>query len=136
VLKRKLFNSPEKGFTLLEIIIVIVVVGILAALGMITYSRSIEKGRAAETKTILGQLRQSQRSYYLQNGNYAASLDSLEVVLPTVCDSQHFFVYSTAGNTGMALRCTTGGKYPDSATLYTINIDYDASTFGGTPGYY
>ena len=121
---------------MLEIIIVILVLGILAALGMASYSRWIEKGRAAETKTILGQLRQSQRSYYLQNGDYAASLDSLEVVLPTVCDSQHFFMYSTAGNIGTALRCTTGGKYPDSSTLYTININYDTSDFGGTPGYY
>jgi prepilin-type N-terminal cleavage/methylation domain-containing protein len=136
MLKAELAKTEKYGFTLLELIIVIIILGILVSLGMVMYTRWIEKSRGAEAKTILGQLRQSQRSYYLQNGNYSDSLDYLEVMLSTVCDSQHFFMYGTSSNLGTAIRCTAGGQNPNSTELYTITVNYDTSDFGGTPGHY
>ena len=48
----------KKAFTLIEIIIVIIIVGILAALGISQYSIIVERGRITEAKTRLGTMRQ------------------------------------------------------------------------------
>ena len=126
----------KKGFTLLELIVVIIILGILATLGFTQYTKMVEKGRTAEAKAILGQLRSAQVAYYQENGAYGAGVGNLIVDAPTAATGTHYFIYSTA-NTGasQAVRCTTGGKSPISATLYTITLDA-AGAWSGTTGYY
>ena len=127
----------KKGFTLLELIVVIIILGILATLGFTQYTKMVEKGRTAEAKAILGQLRSAQVAYYQEYGAYGAGVANLIVDAPIAAATTHYFVYSTA-NTGasQAVRNTaSGGKSPASATLYTLTLDA-AGTFGGTAGYY
>jgi prepilin-type N-terminal cleavage/methylation domain-containing protein len=40
----------KKGFTLLELIVVIVIIGVLATLGLTQYASMVERGRSAEAK--------------------------------------------------------------------------------------
>ncbi|MDD5130223.1 MAG: prepilin-type N-terminal cleavage/methylation domain-containing protein, partial [Candidatus Omnitrophica bacterium] len=44
----------KKGFTLVELIIVVIIVGILASIGLTQYNKVVEKSRAAEARMILG----------------------------------------------------------------------------------
>lgn len=46
----------KKGFTLLELIVVIIIIGILATLGFTQYTKVVEKGRTAEAKSVLGRM--------------------------------------------------------------------------------
>lgn len=46
----------KKGFTLLELIIVIIIIGILATLGLTQYARMVERGRGAEARQLLGNI--------------------------------------------------------------------------------
>lgn len=126
----------RKGFTLLELIIVIIVIGILATLGFTQYTRVVEKGRVAESKAVLGQLRTAQEAYKLEYGAYTSSIDNLSVSAPTSCASTHYFSYSTDATTGTATRCTAGGKTPNAATGYSITVGYTTGAWGGTTGYY
>ena len=133
----------RKGFTLLELILVVIILGILASLGTVQYTKMIEKGRTAEAKIILGQIRTAQEAYKLEFGTYASALSNLPVSAPTTCPATggetatHYFAYSADGTAGTATRCGTDtGKSPGSATAYTITLNYATGAFGGSAGYY
>jgi len=126
----------KKGFTLLELIIVIIVVGILASLGFGQYTQTIEKGRAAEARSILGTLRTLQAAYQLENGAYTATIANLGIAnVPTACATTHYFSYAcTTAGTCTATRCMANGKSPQGTTAYFKSLTIDG-TFGGTAGY-
>ena len=126
----------KRGFTLLELIVVIIIIGILGTLGFTQYTRVIEKGRTAEAKAILGQIRTTQEAYKLENGAYTATIGNLAVEVPTACTTTHYFSYSVDATTGTATRCTAGGKTPNATSSYNITLTYSTGVWGGTTGYY
>jgi type IV pilus assembly protein PilE len=60
----------QKGFTLIELMIVVVVVGILAAVALPSYKESVDRGRRSEAKAVLGQMQNWMERYYTENGRY------------------------------------------------------------------
>lgn len=60
------------GFTLLELMITVAIVGILAAIAYPSYQDSVLKGRRAEGRAALLNLLQQQERYYTQTGSYLA----------------------------------------------------------------
>ena len=61
-----------QGFTLIELMITVAIVGILAAIAYPSYQDSILKGRRAEGRAALLNLLQQQERYYTQTGSYLA----------------------------------------------------------------
>ncbi|MFY9402227.1 MAG: prepilin-type N-terminal cleavage/methylation domain-containing protein [Candidatus Omnitrophota bacterium] len=127
----------KHGFTLIEIVVVIIIVGILAALGFTQYTKVVEKGRTAEAKSILGALRTAQRAYNLERGGYANNVADLPVEAVAACTNTHYFRYSCfATGACTATRCTGAtGKQPGGPSNYTITLDINGN-WSGTPGYY
>lgn len=129
----------RKGFTLMELIIVIIILGVLATIGFSQYQKVVEKGRTSEAKTILGQLRTSQEAYFLEHNFYATSLDDLGVSAPSACVPTHYFQYRVDVGGGpnfvvTAERCTGGGKTPDATLNYIVSLD-ETGSWSGTQGY-
>lgn len=63
----------QKGFTLIEIIVVITVIGVLSSFIMTSISKSRAKGRDLQRMTDLKQLQVALRSYYLDKGFYPST---------------------------------------------------------------
>ena len=61
----------HKGFTLLELVVVMVIIGILVSLGVPQYITTVERGRATEGISILGAIRGAQLRYYAQYVSYS-----------------------------------------------------------------
>jgi prepilin-type N-terminal cleavage/methylation domain-containing protein len=113
----------NKAFTLLELIVVIMIIGVLATLGFTQYGRMVEKTRGAELRMIIGDMRKLAASYYLQNGSLIGITDANVNIgtaadqFPSACRSSHYFRYDLfVGGTQdcqlLGYRCTSGGKSP------------------------
>jgi prepilin-type N-terminal cleavage/methylation domain-containing protein len=75
---RNLRNS--KGFTLIELMIVVVIIGILAAIAIPKFSNVSKSSKEAEADGILKQAYTLQENYRQKNDKYAVSDDSLKTV--------------------------------------------------------
>jgi prepilin-type N-terminal cleavage/methylation domain-containing protein len=132
---KKIINmSTKKGFTLVELIIVIIIVGILASLGLTQYNLVVEKSRIAEAKVNVGVMRKVAYEYYLQNGTFLTLTNAdLGVgtdsdLFPQNCNTNHYFhygfdwPYQNQVNI-WGYRCTSGGKSPNwGAGSYAVYI--------------
>lgn len=63
-------KKRASGFTIVELLIVIVVIGILAALVIVTYNGIQQKARDTERKTDINALASHLEAYNAQNGRY------------------------------------------------------------------
>jgi prepilin-type N-terminal cleavage/methylation domain-containing protein len=131
----------NKGFTLLEIIVVIVILGIMSTLAATQYTKMVEKSRGAEARVIMGSIRTNEAVMRIQSGACSSSIVDVGIGsdYPSACSSTHYFAYNifaTGTNsvfTAVATRCTTGGKIPNYTTAGTItlltNFDNGADTW-------
>ena len=71
--------SKRKGFSLFQLVVVTVSVGVVAAAGMPRFVRSVEKARAAEAFSYLETVRAAQERRLSQTGAYAGSVADLDV---------------------------------------------------------
>ena len=85
LLKDNKYMNKTKGFTLIEIMIVIAILGILAALISGNFINSLKKSRDTKRKADLQQIQKALEAYYEDVGDYPASLPSagLELTNPT-----------------------------------------------------
>ena len=68
-------KNKSKGFTIVELLIVIVVIGILATLVIVTFTGIQQKARDSKRKTDIGAVQAALESYYSSNNTYPTVTD-------------------------------------------------------------
>jgi prepilin-type N-terminal cleavage/methylation domain-containing protein len=115
-----------RGFTLTEVLIVVVVLAILAALVLPRFSSQDERGFIAEATGALSAVRQAEEAYRLENPTYTNVIADLDVDISTSTN----FDYTITGATAADFLITAernGGQYNGM----TITLD-QSGDFGGT----
>lgn len=69
--------KSEDGFSLTELLVVVVIIGILSALAIPKFTNVTTRAKTTEAKLMLRQLYNLQMSYYLENDMYSSDLLSL-----------------------------------------------------------
>ena len=115
---RKSDVGTRKGFTLVELAVVIVIIGVLAAFGVPRFLKSVERSKAAEAFQYLSAVRAAQERYLAKEGIYATSLDDLDI-------TQSAPKYFTPGE--LTAEQTTDGEPNWTLTLTRIE---ETSSYG------
>jgi prepilin-type N-terminal cleavage/methylation domain len=112
--------KKNRGFTLIEILIVVAVVGIIAAIAWPSYQSQLRKGRRADAQAFMMDVANREQSYLLDQRSYATggtALASLNVTVPaTVAQFYAVAIADGPAVPGFTITATPSGiQAPDGA---------------------
>lgn len=128
-------RSKPRGFTLIELMITVVVVGILASIAVPAYTDYVRKSRRADGKTALTRIQLQQEKWRAGHMSYSASLTELKVGT-TSPDGHYTMSVSGATASGYTATATGGTKQQSdkagatSCANLTLTVNGNDAVFG------
>ena len=131
----------RKGFTLLELLIVVIIIGSLVAIALPQYIKTIEVARSVEAVINIGSLRVAIERYWYERGGITTDLDTLDVSDPNE-QTERLFHYTITddGTTSETRKFTVRAERIGMTSTYwvkwvQINNNtgklYKSNTLGG-----
>ena len=115
----KVRTLSNKGFTIVELLIVIVIIGILATIGFVSFSSAQNKAKKSKAESTLSQVKSKLGEYYVDNNSYPGSSADVTSYLTGNGGASVATDFSGAGYSYSATPsgCTTAAKDCTSFTL-------------------
>jgi len=131
--------SRYRGFTLLEVMITVAIVGILAAIAVPSYSEYITRSRINEATNALADYRNRMEKYYLDHRSYetAGGACAMANDMTTVYNAQpdHLFTMSCSAIAPQSYTLRANGTGPMAGFTYEVNESNAKSTFAVPSGW-
>ena len=126
---RAMHAMHTKGFTLIELMVVVVIVAILVAVALPAYQDYVTRGKIAEATSNLGQLRVRMEQFFQDNRQYVGGLCS-----PAASEAKYFtYACTTLTATTYTIAATGVAAQGMGGFIYTINETNTKSTVIAAP---
>ena len=79
---RQKCSGRQSGFTLIEVMIVVVIVAILASVALPAYQDSVRKGRRASAQGFLLEVAQREQQYFIDGRTFTSNLSDMSISVP------------------------------------------------------
>lgn len=138
-IKSALLRRRVKAYTLTEILVVLVIIGILILMALPNLLPLITKAKSLEAKTQLNHLQTLEQSYFYEHSRYAKDLNEIGFLQDKlVTDSKdgranYRIEITTATNTGFTARATAVVDFNGNGTFNVWEIDQDKNLKEVTP---
>ena len=120
-------KSKNKGFTLIELMVVVLIIGILVAIALPQYRKVVAKAELSQLLTATKAVKQAQHRYYLIHNVFSTNINSLDIeiqtpnisckgITATVCTNEKFALYTE--NISNYLECATKSTDENSPLVY------------------
>lgn len=131
--KRKLLSN-NKGFSLIELIAVLLIVAILAAIGLPIYAKHIESARAADAISAIGAIKTAAKTYRQKYGKLPADVETLEkkghVEIDRATKSQWRFEITKTRDEIQSISATST-ELMDGGSGHTVKYNAETGKFSG-----
>ena len=118
------------GFTLIEILVVVLIIAILAAIALPQYQKAAAKAEGMEMLAMLRSVNPSFLAYYMEKGSYPTAMNQLEINLPWTGTARWNGYYSAQTYVNPAI---SNGKW----SLQALNVNvYKGLSIGWLTGRY
>lgn len=127
---RKIQKNKSAGFTLVELLIVIIIIGILAAIAFVAYSGAQNKAKKSDAQATLSQARSKLAEYNSDNSKYPATKGAFTTWLNSAEGGNNKSLATKLGDAGYDYAGDpTGCDTTDDCEGYTLTAK--GTLFGG-----
>lgn len=120
----------RRGFTLIEVLIVMTVLGILAALAIPQYSRYLQRGNLVEATNALAAYRVQLEQYYQDNRRYSVSAADAACGRAVPAGLENFAITCATANAGQTYTATATGAGNVAGFVFTLDQANTRATTG------
>ena len=112
-------SSKQAGFTMIELMIVVAIIGIISAVAFPSYTSYMKKSRRADAKVALTKMADAQERWYLQNSIYTTVVANVGGA--TSPDGNYTMAVTSADVNGYVMTATaTTGQAQENDTTCTV----------------
>ena len=112
------------GFSLMEVMIVVVIIGILAALAYPNLEKYLKRARQTEAKTNLSAIYTAQKIYFTLHQSYTKDINELDLSL-----AQGLYTYTIQDASTSTFKAQAEGNIDDDETLDIWTIEQNKILF-------
>ncbi len=122
--------NGRRGFSLVELLVVVAIVAVIAAVAVPAYQDSVRKGRRSDATSTLLKIQLLQERWRLTNGTYTTSLADLGMGTQTPQGYYDLSLSSTNPATGFTATATAKGDQANDTGCTTFTLNQDGPVSG------